>query len=677
MWVMVPLCSGAGAAQARMGREGDTLELPQKSVYRDTSADAAPVKTELVPTDEDRLTGNLGDLLQRMSGAHVVRTGGIGDYLGVSLWGGSEQQVNIYVNGVLQNRAVDPAQFLSEWDLSRVEKIEVYKGLVPDNLAGAPMGGALNIITRESLPGVGTQAAVGAGSFGSWKGEGGWNYRGESSRAHVQAVRDQSDGDFSYYDDNGAEFQTGRNPDGVGRLGPDDLIRKTRRNNAAEFSLLDGSYSIVPPSIPGLEIGAQSELSWLHKQVPSPYANVDSTINFSTFREAMKSSGHAFGRWEQNNRSLSLDLSGALNNERYVDTGDVRSRIGPAPNRDRNTYLDLQASLSGMQRISEGFTVSGFCNYGLSGFLYQDQAAAKTYPWLVRYTGEGKISPAYRTGHHAFQGAVSALLDVQEYDGIAYALGGQRLPNEVWGRHWAAQGGYQYKPRAAWSLSAQLGSAYRIPTFLEKFGDRGTVSGNPGLRDEEGVKASLGLHAESSRWELDAQVFGSEGRRIITLIQVTDNVLKYSNTGATRVIGAETDLAWKPKTWNRTDLGLTLEKALAVNGDAANAEYKLIPYRPQSQASLRESFFKGGWTLAATGYYQGLAFPSAANYPSIFDSYSHNTEWQSRVDLSLSWRRRHFLATGGMNNAFDQRNFDFFNYPLPGRSFAAALQWTL
>jgi outer membrane receptor protein involved in Fe transport len=83
---------------------------------------------------------------------------------------------------------------------------------------------------------------------------------------------------------------------------------------------------------------------------------------------------------------------------------------------------------------------------------------------------------------------------------------------------------------------------------------------------------------------------------------------------------------------------------------------------------------RGGWTLSATGYYQGLAYPNASNLASLFDSYSHNTEWQSRCDLDLSWRVKHLLLAAGVRNLFDQNNFDFFNFPHPGRNFAASVQ---
>jgi outer membrane receptor protein involved in Fe transport len=133
----------------------------------------------------------------------------------------------------------------------------------------------------------------------------------------------------------------------------------------------------------------------------------------------------------------------------------------------------------------------------------------------------------------------------------------------------------------------------------------------------------------------------------------------------------ETRLSASPRPWARSEIDLTAQRA--AGGGTWFGELR-IPNRPDFQASLREIVSARGFSLAASAYYQGLAFPNAANLPSLFDSYSHNTRWQARCDLDLSWRYRHLLVAAGARNLFDQRAFDFFNYPLPGRSFAAAVQ---
>ena len=672
---------------ADSARPEDTLTLPARDKQAPPPPPAA-AKSVLIPTDEDRQLGNLGDVLERLAGLHVLRTGEFGDYLGVSIQGSSENQVNVYVNGVLKNPGGDPSLFLGDFDLARVERVEIYKGLAPDDLPGSPMGGAINIITRETGrdEGLGLDAALGAGSFGTFRTSGSLDFNRGAWKSHAQATRDQSKGDFPYYDDNGTEFLPGRFPDGSPRRGADDLIRKIRRNNAHGFTELDAALALAPSA--DAEVGVQADFSSLHKQIPAPYASVDASVNVTAFRESDHLSTRAYGRWGFPNLGLDVagDLSAGYQGDIFVDTSKAGGAIGLGANDDGNDYSDAAATVSARKVFTDRFTVAALASYGLTGYLLTRRMEGRSYPWLYRYTGEGKLTPTYALGRHTLQAVFGAALHLEEeYRGPGSSGGRTVLPGAGWGEHESARLGYQYRPRDGVWVSAQGGTSYRIPTFFERFGDRGTLLANPYLRPEAGVNASLGLHAESRRSSLDVEAFLSEGRRIITLVPNSQSVSIYRNTGDTRSAGLDADLALTPRPWTRTELALTLQKAENLAGGTTVDDYKLIPYRPRTQATLRQTFTRAGWSLAAFGYYQGETFPNGSNQPSFYDSYSHNTQWQTRCDLTLAWRARKptrpsrladILVAAAVRNIFDSRNFDFFNYPLPGRSYAASVQTT-
>lgn len=650
----------------------DTLALPETRAASDPAPAPLAGRTVIIPTDEDRLMGGLADLLQRVAGVHVVRAGGFGDYVGVYIHGSSERQVNVYVNGVPQNPASDPGLFFGERDLSRVERIEVYKGLAPDHLPGSPMGGAVNIVTRDQVKGRHGEAAAGAGSFGAFKASGRGGVRAGALAFHGQAVHNRSDGDFPYYDDGGTEFQPGRHPDGAPRSGPGDLNRKIRRNNAHAYSEAGLDAEWRPSSAWTLE--TQADLSLLGKEVPSPFANLDSTVRVTAYRENRKAfwrgkAGRGGARGE-----ISLDLSAADQEEEYTDTSGAGGAVGIGYDRDRNRYLDLAATLSGRAEAAPGLTIAALASYGISGYRYTDQIRDRSLPWIWRYAGEGKLSPAYARGRHSVQAILSGSLALQEYAAVSYTLGGRRIPNEDWEWLDALRVGYQYRPRDWLWFSAQGGTSYRLPSFAEKFGDRGTVLGNPGLRPERGLNTVAGAHFHGRKASAELRGFASRGRDIITLAQNSQNVLLYSNTGSTRILGLEASAASRHFAWSRSELDLTFQQALDLGGGAGADDFQLIPFRPLAQASVRQSFLQGGWALTAVGYYQGRTPANPSDTPDIFRAYSHAAEWQTRADLRLSWRGRHLLAAAGIDNVFDQRNFDFFNLPLPGRSLSATLQ---
>ncbi|MEO7424120.1 MAG: TonB-dependent receptor plug domain-containing protein [Fibrobacteria bacterium] len=681
----IPLCLlcvlAAGGGDAASGSPAD--QAP--SIGRDT-LDLAPVQAErpaplptdaskeiIVLTDVDRQLGNLGDLLQRVAGVHVMRAGGLGDYLGVSVWGASDNQVNVYVDGVLRNQAADPSLFLSDWDMSRVERIEVSKGMAPEDLPGSPMGGTINIVTGDQARGPALQGAVGAGSFGSLRANGAVAYRGKDWRSRFQAARNQSDGDFTYYDDNGTEYEPGRHPEGSKPLSADDLTRKTRRNNAHAYSEIAGDFAVHPA--PAWETGLQFDLSRLQKQIPASAPNADSSVAISAFRESDRAFARGFGKWSGPDVEASLDISGTYVGDVYVDTSKGGGAIGIGYDDDENRYTDFLASLWARKLLGGGWSLSALIAYGVSGYAFSDRIQGKEYPGIFRYTGQGKLTPAYTHGRHSVQAILAADLALEElYGQQAYTVGGELVPGEKWSDHGSLRLAYQYRPRAGLWFTAQAGDAYRVPTFMERFGDRGTVLANPRLRPEGGVNASLGAHADGDSWSLDVEAFATEGRRIITLQQNSQFVLTFRNTSATRILGLEIKASAAPRKWSRTDASVTLMRAEDISGESGTDGFKLIPYRPTTQASLRQTLTHGSWSLAAFGYWQGLAYPNSSNQPSIFDSYSHNTDWQTRCDLDLSWRIRHLLIAAGAHNVFDQRNFDYFTFPLQGRNYAATAQ---
>jgi vitamin B12 transporter len=105
--------------------------------------------TVVYPDDVKGEFKSVPDLLDQIPGLYVNRVSGNGQYTTVSVRGSSPTQVNIYIDGVPYNLASEAAADLSTLSISNVERIEVYRGAVPARFSGAPIGGAINIITKQ------------------------------------------------------------------------------------------------------------------------------------------------------------------------------------------------------------------------------------------------------------------------------------------------------------------------------------------------------------------------------------------------------------------------------------------------------------------------------------------------------------------------------------------------
>lgn len=140
---------------------------------------------------------NLPDLLQTVPGVYVQRLSGTGHYTVARVRGSTGGEVNIYVDGVLVNSNADAAVDLSTIPIENVERVEVYRGYVPARFAGAPLGGAINIVTKKPTD---TQGSITTGmrSFNGYTGNLELTAPVGSGSMLFALNRDQAKGDFRY-----------------------------------------------------------------------------------------------------------------------------------------------------------------------------------------------------------------------------------------------------------------------------------------------------------------------------------------------------------------------------------------------------------------------------------------------------------------------------------------------
>jgi outer membrane beta-barrel protein len=152
----------------------------------------------VVPDDFKGEQKNLGDMLDQVPGLQVQRITGTGQYTTVRVRGSTAAQVNVYVDGVLQNVGNDMAVDISLIPVSQVARVEVYRGYVPVRFAGSPIGGVINVVTKKADR-LGVTAEAGVKSLGGqvynltataptfWDGS-----------VLIGAHKDESDGDFEF-----------------------------------------------------------------------------------------------------------------------------------------------------------------------------------------------------------------------------------------------------------------------------------------------------------------------------------------------------------------------------------------------------------------------------------------------------------------------------------------------
>lgn len=130
----------------------DTIQLKEvkisgKSKIRQMRESAYSVNAINVKSATNTIT-NLNDLINRTSGVRVRTEGGLGADYDLSLNGMSGNSIRYFIDDVPLNIKGNEISLVN-LPVNAIDRIEIYKGVVPTHLGADALGGAINIITRK------------------------------------------------------------------------------------------------------------------------------------------------------------------------------------------------------------------------------------------------------------------------------------------------------------------------------------------------------------------------------------------------------------------------------------------------------------------------------------------------------------------------------------------------
>jgi vitamin B12 transporter len=144
-----------------------------------------------------RETADVAEVLARVPGLSIRRAGGFGSYVRIAINGLTDNQIRYFIDGVPS----DMAGFglgIAYVPLTFLQRVEVFRGVVPIRFGTDALGGAFNFVTQDDVRGAHANASVEVGSFG--------RYRLTLAARHthaptgfytaVSAFRDHADNDY-------------------------------------------------------------------------------------------------------------------------------------------------------------------------------------------------------------------------------------------------------------------------------------------------------------------------------------------------------------------------------------------------------------------------------------------------------------------------------------------------
>ncbi|MCP3982491.1 MAG: TonB-dependent receptor [bacterium] len=576
---------------------------------------------------------DLSDVLRRVPGARVREYGGLGNYATVSLRASTAEQVKVLVDGVPQNRALGGPVDLSYVPATQVDRITVYRGFAPAGYGPGGVGGLVDIRTRAPDGKPAFHADLVVGELDTQRLAAGTSMRaaGGALRIGVEAL--QSEGDFEYDDGDGEARRT---------------------NNDVEQAAI--FVRQVWDDVAGGSLGLGLRVQRRERGVPGLSNHRAELARLEEDLDDLSGSWRLPGRGPLDGLDLLFD---AFRSETVFD--DPGGEIGVGTG-SQTTRVD------GGGLVGTAYASAARHRLSLRTELRDEAARIRK----VRPAGSSKTRDDRRqlsfTGEDMVSFGRWTIAPSLSYQHVRDETDSGDATDDAW----TGKLGAAFRPRAGLALRGSIGRFHRTPSLRELYAERGSVTGNPDLRPEDGRSVELGIDWDAER---DAFGFGVESvafyRRVddlIWILQTSQAVSQPRNIAEAEVFGVETSLSFDLPRSLRLDASLTLQRAEDVSDGFTGGQP--LPYHADTSgwlgASWKPGRFEARWELTYVG----------ENSTTQIDLPQFRVPERWIHDLGAAYTLRRGLQLGvDVRNVLDRKTLDVARYPLPGRVVFLHVGW--
>jgi len=617
---------------------------------------AAFVETLLL-SEELGPNAPIAEVLDAATGVNIRRSGGLGSFSTVSIRGSTNEQVQIFLDGVPLNRATGGGVDIGTLPVGGIESVQIYRGAVPARFGGNSIGGVVHLRSRKTPARTKAHLHAGSGSYNTRNLSAsiggparGWQYL-------VLLDHSASDNDFRFWDDNGTEYNA--SDDGWAR----------RRNS--DFRALRGLIKIGRPWKTG-RFELHSILDQSYKGIPGIGNNQSLHTRFDTRRTITEAT--LFGPLAKLGAGYRIKAYRALQRDEYRDRlGEVG--IGTQHSRNTTHSFGLRGELNAIgpsQSLLTGFVAARHEHFVPLDLLRAQSRFLNSRRIGVAYGAE--LEKSLWAGRLVFNGGTQfELLDDRLFDRTTFtrddALSGkdnrQHLRGFRLGGRLTLGGG--------WHLQGHRGHYQRAPSFFELFGDKGAVIGNAGLVSESGDNWDCGLvyrRRSGARTGLvlaEVAYYDNRVENLIRFVQNSQQVSRPHNIGESALRGVETRLQARLVSLAQINSSYVYQRA--ENRAPYSFEYgNDLPNAPRHRLNSRIALHANHSSIFYAFSHESRHFLDRANLRSVPERTVHNLGGDSKLpyDMALSWE---------VGNLTNNQVADLWGYPLPGRTYSLSLRY--
>lgn len=660
------------------------------------------------------------ELLNRSAGIKIRQSAGLGSDISFNLNGLSGNSVRIFIDGI-PLRNYGRSFSLASIPPSMIERIEVYKGVLPSELAEDALGGGINVVLKKDLRNaLTTSYSIGSFNTHQWDLNGSYRDKLSGFTAQISGFYSSTDNSYKVWGDNvyvvnqqsdkeyikATRFHDSFLAYGVrGSLGltkrswADELLlgfmlSKTDKdiqtgatmqvvygNRRTEYSsrLASLQYKKKDLLLKGLDLSTLFTYSHTNRQV------IDTIADMYTW--------HGTVGIRPDSR-LALWISGAeagqptlaTNLERnFANRSSLHYRLG------RNHTLGISYLLDAFTRDIDDPLLSLEAQQAVDQRRYSKQVVGTTYQGKFL---EQRLKASLFFKHYQMQAQLTEVVQ-QSRPGLSPTYVKTRHNRRMRDNGYGIALSYTLTPRLILLASAER--AIRLPSTNELLGNTSdNIDPSLGLRPESSTNINLGvnlgpLNIGGHDLSADVNLFVRDIRDMIQrgIPRTNDDFFRFENIGAiiSRGIDVELRHAWRNKVFVNANMSyfdarfnLEYDPATGVRYAHYRSRLRNAPYLTGNfnveyivnNALLKHARLSLSYNFSYTHkFLRDWEAYGSANKPTI--------PTQDLHDLGLTYTLPNRRLTIGLNakNILDRQVFDNFALQKPGRSFFAKVTYRI
>ena len=654
------------------------------------------------------------ELLNRTSGVKLRQSGGVGSDIQYNINGMSGNSIRMLIDGVpMENYGSSFS--ISSIPPSMIERIDVYKGVVPAHLTDDALGGAINVVLKKPAnKSISTSYTY--GSFNTHKWDLNGNYRNEKTGFLVQgsAFFNHSDNNYDVWGDQikVTDPQTGK----VKRITAERFHDRYQSKGVAlntGFSnvkwadrfLLGFIYSDMNKDI---QHGATMEVVYgnrrskqhtymgkIQYEKKNLVKNVDFSANFSYAsgkRQVIDTVPYMY-TWRGN---IMVDREG--NTVMWIKGGGEAGKATLATNLETTLTGRARAAyhILPTQTLSANFLYNQFARDVEDPYLTQAEQnfmdTRKLNKMILSMSYDGRFAgdKLQTSLFYKYYRQRAQLTDPMLVNG---ELVGNHIDRSV-GDH-GVGGTLSYKVHRNALLTFSAEYATRLPGVTELLGNTtSNVEPTYDLRAEKSVNLNLGAILGTYKWnrhafDVDFNLFYRDIRDLIqkSLTNQTDEMYGYENIGKVRSMGIDFDLRYNydQKVFSEFKTSYT-DARFNLRYDEHGTEY--IYYRDRLR---NDPFFTFNWSVqyVANNWFQkNSRFTFTYNMDYVHRFFRNweslggagkaivPTQFVNDFGILYTFPKRQLSIGADVKNIFNEQVFDNWALQKMGRMFLVKVTYS-